>query len=90
MKYVSMLILSEIERGTELYQYCVLLIYIFQHVKDFLESRGSVDALFKFLDGQTCYEQGEKQIKPKSLSSCITERKSNVYPLSSCYYLESR
>lgn len=43
--------LSEIEKGIELSQYAVLLIHVFQPVKDFWESTGAVDNLFKFLDG---------------------------------------
>lgn len=43
--------LSGIERGIELPQYAVLLTHVFQPVKDFWQSGGALDALFKFLDG---------------------------------------
>lgn len=46
-----MLMLRGIERGLELSQCSALLIHVFQSVKDFWESRGAVDVLFKFLDG---------------------------------------
>lgn len=48
---MSMLISSGMERGIDLSQYSVLLIHVFQPVKDFWESRGEEDALFKFLYG---------------------------------------